>query len=105
MASLSQAKLRQREMNDPLSIRFEPVPLDEEIKGGQRKGQPGLECRPGPMRDFFQMTDTTQHREHALHQHPGIPQTPITQFEIGRIALFGMECRITITPTGCRISW
>ena len=82
-------------MNEAVGIRFESVPLDEEIKRSQGKGEPGLERSPGPMSDFFQMTDPTQHRQHGFDQHPGIPEATITQFEISRIAFFGMKGRIT----------
>src|SRR5713101_9605647 len=37
----------------------------------------------------------SQHREHRLHQHTVLPLAPRTQFEVGRIALGGMEGRIT----------
>src|SRR5262245_20302628 len=78
-----------------MGIRFEAMPLDEEIKGNQRKGEPHLKSDPRPISDFFQMTDTMQHREYDLDQHPGIPQTTLTQFEIDGIAFFGMERNIT----------
>ena len=82
-------------MNEPLSIGLEPMPLHEEIEGGQREGKPRLEGCPGPMGHFLQMTDSVHHRQHGFHQHPGIPKPPIAEFEIRRIALFRMERRIT----------
>src|SRR6478752_4145846 len=82
-------------MDEAMRIRCESMPLDKEIKGSQRKGKPGLQCSPAAMRNFFEMTDATHHRKHGLHQHPGIPEPAITQFEITWIALFGMERRIT----------
>ena len=82
-------------MDEAMYIGFEAMPLDEEIKGGQRKGQSCLECRPGAMRDFLEMTDAVNHREHGFHQHAGIPEASITQFEINRVTLFGMEGSIT----------
>jgi hypothetical protein len=82
-------------MTEAMDIRFESMPLYEEINSGQRKGKPRLKCGPRPMGDFFQMTDATQHREHGLDQHPGIPETPIPQFAIDRVAFFGLEGRST----------
>jgi hypothetical protein len=46
------------------------------------------------MHDLLQMTDERQHREHRLHQHPVLPRAALTEFEVGRIALRGMEARI-----------
>ena len=77
-----------------MSIRLEAIPLDEKIEGGQRKGEPRLECSPRPMGDFFQMTDAGYHRQHGFHQPPGIPESAITDFEIGGIAALGMESGI-----------
>jgi hypothetical protein len=78
-----------------MRIGGESMPLHEEIKSGQSKGKPRLERGPGAMGNFLQMTDATQHREYGLHQHPRIPQTSITQFEIRRITRFGMESGVT----------
>jgi len=39
--------------------------------------------------------DERQHREHRLHQHTVLPRAALTQFEIARIALGGMEASIT----------
>ena len=78
-----------------MSIRFESMPLHEEIESRQCEGEPRLEGGPGAMGDFFQTTDHAQHRQHSFHQHPRIPQAAITDFEIDWIALFGMEGRIT----------
>src|SRR6266705_7172576 len=47
------------------------------------------------MHDLFEMADDGQHREHRLYQHTVLPRAPRTQFEVGRIALGGMEGSIT----------
>src|SRR5215475_10206028 len=39
--------------------------------------------------------DKCQHGEHRLDQHPVLPRATLTQFEVGRIALGGMEGGIT----------
>src|SRR4029453_5822557 len=82
-------------MNNPVGSRFEAMPLDEEVEGGQRKGKPRLEGRPRPMGDFLQVTDAGYHRQYGLDQHPGIPEPAVTEFEVCGIALFGMESPIT----------
>ena len=78
-----------------MHIGFDAISLDEDIKSGQGKGQPRLERRPGPMPDFLQLTDAMQPREDRLDQHAGIPETALTQFEICRVTLSRVECRIT----------
>ena len=47
-------------MNEAMSIRFEALPLDEEVKGRQGKGEPGWERGPGTIRHFLEMTDAAQ---------------------------------------------
>ena len=47
------------------------------------------------MHHLLQMADQRQHREHRLHQHPVLPLAALTQFEVGRIALRGMEAGVT----------
>jgi hypothetical protein len=82
-------------MNEPARIWVEPVPLDKEIEGGQRKVEPRLKRGPGSMGHFLQMTDPAYYREHGFDQHPGIPQATSTEFQIGWISNPGMEGRIT----------
>jgi len=41
------------------------------------------------------MADQRQHREHRLHQHTVLPFAALTQFEVGGIALRGMEAGVT----------
>ena len=67
------------------------MPLHQEIEGGQGEGQACLESRPPARQDLFPMTNTSQHRQHRLHQHTRVPGAPRTELEIGGIALFGME--------------
>ena len=47
------------------------------------------------MHHLFEMADEREHREHRLHEHTVLPLAPRTQFEIGRIALRGMEAGVT----------
>src|SRR5262245_49057053 len=41
------------------------------------------------------MADEREHREHRLHQHTVLPFAALTQFEVGGIALRGMEAGVT----------
>ena len=70
------------------------MPLDEHIGGGHGECEARLKICPAPMHHLLQMTDERQHREHRLHQHPVLPLAALTQLEVGRIALRGMEARI-----------
>ena len=65
-------------MDEAMRIRCKSMPLDEEIKSRQGKGQPHLERRPSAMGHFLKMTDALNHGEDGLDQHPSIPQAPIT---------------------------
>src|SRR2546425_5626130 len=71
------------------------MPLNQHIEGGHGEREPRLEIRPDPMHDFLEVADERQHREDRLHEHPVLPLPPLTQFEIGRIALGSMEAGIT----------
>ena len=82
-------------MDESMRVRFQPTPLDEEIEGGQRKGQSCLERGPGAMQHFLEMTDPGQHRQDRLYQHSGVPEAAVTELEVGRIPFFGMESGVT----------
>src|SRR5215510_433594 len=71
------------------------MPLDEEIEGGQRKGEARLERCPCPMRDSLEMTNAVNHRQHGFDEPSRMPGTAITEFEIGGIPLFGMASGLT----------
>src|SRR5215471_7910896 len=90
-----QTKLRHREGHEARRIGLETMPLDQYVEGGHGEREPGVEIRPDAMHDLFEMADERQHREHRLHQHPVLPLAALTQFEIARIALSGMEAGIT----------
>jgi hypothetical protein len=67
------------------------MPLDQHVEGRHGEGQTRLKIRPAPMHHLLQMADECQHREHRLHEHTILPLPPLTQFEVGRIALRRME--------------
>ena len=71
------------------------MPLNQHIEGGHGEREPRLEIRPYAVHDFLEVADERQHREDRLHEHPVLPLPPLTQFEIGRIALGSMEAGIT----------
>src|SRR5919204_1040477 len=71
------------------------MPLDQHIEGGHGEREARLKIRPAPMHHLCEMADERQHREDRLHEHPVLPLTALTQFEIRRIALRGMEAGIT----------
>jgi hypothetical protein len=45
------------------------MPLDQHIEGGHGECEPGVEIRPDPMHDLFEMADERQHREDRLDEH------------------------------------
>ena len=70
------------------------MPLDEDIKGGHGEGEAGVEVLPAPMHHLLEVADHGQHGEHRLHQHAILPLPALTEFEVGGIALGGMETGI-----------
>src|SRR5215468_2951210 len=70
------------------------MPLDEDIKGGHGEGEAGVEVLPAPMHHLLEVADHGQHGEHRLHQHAILPLPARTEFEVGRVALGGMETGI-----------
>ena len=86
-----QTKLGHREGHEARRVGEETMPLDQHIEGGHGECEPCLEIRPDPMHDPLEMTHQGQHREHRLHQHAVLPRAALTQCEVGRIALGGME--------------
>ena len=71
------------------------MPLDQHIEGRHGERQPGVEIRPHAVHDSLEMEHHRQHGEHRLHQQTVLPRATLTHFEVGRIALRGMEGGIT----------
>src|SRR5437667_7799785 len=89
-----QTKFSYREGHEARRVGLETMPLDQHIEGGHGEREPGVERRPDPMHDLFDMADERQHREHRLDEHTVLPRAALAQFEVGRIALGGMEGRV-----------
>src|SRR5215831_1733589 len=71
------------------------MPLDQHIEGSHGEREPCLKIRPLAVHDFLEVADECQHRQDRLHQHAILPLAPLTEFQIGGIALRGMEGGIT----------
>ena len=91
-----QTKLSHREGHEARCVGLEAMPLDQHIEGGHGEGQARLKICPAPMHHLLQMADQRQHGEHRLHQHAVLPLAARTEFEVGGIALGGMEAGITV---------
>ena len=74
------------------------MPLDEHIEDGHGEREPSVEIRPAPMHDFLEVADERQHRQDRLHQHAILPLAPLTEFQVGGIALGGMEAGVIFSP-------
>src|SRR5436305_1587816 len=90
-----QTKFSDREGYEARRVRSETMPLDQHIEGGHSERQTRLKIGPAPMHHLLQMANKREHREHRLHQHAVLPRAALTQFEVGRIALRGMEAGVT----------
>ena len=71
------------------------MPLDQHVEGGHGERQARLKIRPAPMHDLFEMAHKRQHREDCLDEHPVLPFAALTQFQVGGVAVRGMEARVT----------
>src|SRR5229473_5777720 len=94
--SIFKTKFSYREGHEARCIRLEAMPLDQHIEGRHGERQACLKIRQTPMYDSLKMADHGQHGEHRLHQHAVLPRAALTQFEVGGIALGGMEAGITV---------
>src|SRR5438093_13740085 len=93
--SILQTKFSYREGHEARRIGLEAMPLDQHIEGGHGEREPRLKILPHAVHDFLEVADESQHREHRLHEHTVLPLATLTQFEVSRIALRGMEGGIT----------
>src|SRR5215831_512057 len=93
--SILQTKLSHREGHEPRRIRLEAMPLNQYIEERHREREPCLKIRPRAVHDFLEVADERQHRQDRLHQHAILPLAALTEFQIGGIALRGMEGGIT----------
>src|SRR6516162_3902154 len=71
------------------------MPLDQHIEDGHGEGQARLKIGPAPVHDLFEMADQRQHGEDRLDEHALLPLPALTEFEVGGVALGGMEARVT----------
>src|SRR5207244_10465892 len=92
--SLLQTKFSYREGHETRRVGLEAMPLDQHVEGGHGECQTRLKIRPAPMHHLLQMADERQHREHRLHEHTVLPLAPLTEFQVGGIALRGMEAGV-----------
>src|SRR6266571_7438658 len=93
--SLLQTKFRYRKGYEARCMGLEAMPLDQYIEERHREREPCLKIRPLAVHDFLEVADERQHRQDRLHQHAIFPLAPLTEFQVGGIALRGMEARVT----------
>ena len=98
---LLQTKFGYREGDEARRVGLEPMPLHQHVKRRHGEREAGLEGRPDPVHDLFDMADERQHREHRLDEYAILPRTPSTEFEVGGIALGRMEGGITQDNHSC----
>src|SRR5882724_1692649 len=89
--SILQTKFSDRERHEARRIGLEAMPLDQHIEGGHGEREPRVKILPHAVHPLLEMADKRQHGEHRLDEHTVLPLAARTQFEVGRIALGGME--------------
>ena len=92
---LLQTKLSHRERHEARRIGLEPMPLDEDMKSHHGEREACVEVLPDPVHALLEVADERQHGAHRLDEHPILPRATLTQCEIARIALRGMETGVT----------
>jgi len=93
--SILQTKFSDREGHEARRVGLEAMPLGQDIEGGHGEREPGVEIRPGPVHDLFEVADERQHGQDRLHEDAIFPLAALTEFEVGGIAFRGMKGRIT----------
>src|SRR4030095_12594070 len=89
--SILQTKLSKREGHEARRVGLEAMPLDQDIEDGHGEREPGMEILPHTVHDLLEVTHDGQHRQDRLDENAILPLPPLTEFEVGRIALSGME--------------
>src|SRR5499427_931506 len=93
--SILQTKFSYGERHKARRGGLETMPLDQPIEERHREREPCLKIRPLAVQDFLEVADERQHRQDRLYQHALFPRAPRTEFQVGGIALGGMEGGIT----------
>ena len=93
--SILQTKFSYREGHEARRVGLEAMPLGQDIEGGHGEREPGVEIRPGPVHNLFEVADERQHGQDRPHEDAIFPLAARTEFEVGRIAFRGMKGRIT----------
>src|SRR6266446_3644381 len=93
--SILQTKFSYGEGHEARHVGEETMPLDQHIEGGHGERQACLKIRPTPMHHLLQMANERQHREYRFYQQAVLPLAPLTEFEVGGVALRGMEAGVT----------
>ena len=65
--SLLQTKFDYREGDEARRVGLEAMPLDQHVKRRHGERQAGLEVRPDPVHNLFDMADERQHRGACSH--------------------------------------
>jgi hypothetical protein len=91
-----QTKLSYREGHEARRMVLEVMPLDQHIEDRHSEREPRLKIRPHAVHDPLEMTDERQHGADRLDEQTVLPLAALTQFEVGRIPLGGMESGIAV---------
>jgi len=93
--TMSQAKPSNRAMGAAVFIEGGAIPLHKDVEQGHGEGQAHGDVAPGAMGGFLTVADLREHREGGLDEHAVIPGAARADLQVGRIALFAPERRIS----------
>ena len=77
--------------NGTIFIGLYSMPLHQPIEGGHGEAQMGGKIRPRPMGLRLKAANSGEHGKDRLNEHPLAPGFTRTDFQVGRVAGFGMN--------------
>ena len=91
MVLVLQAEISDGQMNNPIFICFQSVPLRQDSECCHRIGESCLKILLYSMAHYLEMTNCCQHRKHCLNDHSHVPSPSLTDLHTLRIALFRVK--------------
>ena len=67
------------------------MPLEQDVKSSHSESQASFEIRPRPMSDVFEVANGSEHGQHSLDNHTNIPCFGLTNLQVLRVFLLGVE--------------
>ena len=89
-----QTKLGDGNWDETILLRRQPVPAGQHVERGHHQGKVGLEIRLKLMPHLLHVAHHGEHGKDGLDQHPLVALPATAYFQVGRVALLGVESGI-----------